>query len=851
MLSDKELKNKLKPYYQENYKQFYPAKFLEEQGFFRNVCIKTGLPFWSTDKDRKISGDPQAGNAATFIGEKNTKHKLSFVDVWKKFSELFVVNGYTPIDRYPTVARWNPTMEFTNASIAAFQPYVISGEVKPPANPLVIPQFCVRFPDLDNVGISGQHCTGFIMIGQHMFVNPDQWDQEKVFAHMFQYFTQGLGVDKNDIIFHEDAWAGGGNVGCCVEFFSKGVELANQVYMLSEQNEKGEVEDLKIKVLDMGMGMERVAWFSQATPTIYDAIYPEVVSYLCEKTNYRIDKDLQLKFVPFASKLNMDEVEDIDQAWREVADLSQIPLDQLKADVVKMSGIYSIADHTRTLLFVLNDGGLPSNSGGSYMLRVILRRCLDFISKYDWGINLNEVIDLHAKLLEPLFPELKENLETVHKIVDVEIEKYEQTKIKAKGIIQRLIDSGEVEFISEDKLIELYDSNGISPELIKNAAKEGGFNLDIPSDFFSKVAGRHEQVKQVHASESEINLDLSDLADTQALYFDDYKKLQFSAKIIKIIDNYVVLDKTYFYPTSGGQLHDLGKLADHDLVNVFKQSKFVVHELNSVEGLNIGDTVACTIDKDRRIQLAQNHSAAHILNAAAKKVLGPHINQAGAKKTVEKAHLDVTHFKAITKEEEKQIETYANDLIKNHIDVESTFLSRTEAEQKFGMEIYQGGAVPGDTLRIVDIIGTDVEACGGTHVKNTAEVEKIKILKTSKIQDGVVRITFVAGSLALNLEKGDEALLDSMSTELNCTADLIVGRVEELFSKWKKAKKNYKKKKMEEEAFQLLSTDSLESDVISDVKQILRVQPEKIIDTIKRFKTDLESFKKLNAEQFE
>ncbi|MBT3407510.1 alanine--tRNA ligase [Candidatus Woesearchaeota archaeon] len=849
MLSDKELKNKLKPFYKDNYGQFYPAKFLTSEGYHRNICIKTGLPFWSTDPNRKISGDPQAGVISEFIGKKNTKENLSFIDVWNNFKTIFEQKNYTAINRYPTVARWNPTMEFTNSSIAAFQPYVISGEVKPPANPLIIPQFCVRFPDLDNVGISGQHCTGFIMIGQHQFVKANEWNQEKVFEDIYDYLTKGLGIDKTEIIFHEDAWAGGGNVGCCVEFFSKGVELGNQVYMLSEQTEKG-VQDLKIKVLDMGMGMERIAWFSQATPTIYDAIYPEVINFLCEKANYKIDKELQMKYVPFSSKLNLDEVDDIELVWDEVSSLSGIEKNKLKSEIIKMSGIYSIADHTRTLLFVLSDGGLPSNSGGSYMLRVILRRSLDFIEKYNWNIKLNEIIDLHAKILEPLFPELKNNLEIVHKIINIEIEKYNQNKIKANSIIKRLIDSGQINFLGEDKLIELYDSNGISPSLIQHIAKQYGHSIEIPSDFFFKVSQKNEIVKQIHSTKTDINLDLTNINHTEILYYDDYKTLTFQSKILKIIDNYIILDKTYFYPTSGGQLHDLGSIEDKNVIDVMKFEKYIIHKLDNVYNLNVGDVVDCNIDKDRRMQLAQNHSGAHVLNAAAKKILGSHINQAGAKKTVEKAHLDITHFKALTKEEENNIENLANEIIKQNIYVESIFLNRNDAENKFGMEIYQGGAVPGDVLRLVNINGIDIEACGGTHVHNTSEIENIKILKTNKIQDGIVRITFITGNLAKNIDSKNDQLVNDICDLFDCSVDLIISRCEELFIKWKKVKKNFNNKKLDLDLFILNSTHQSNDDPVSKISELYRVSHDKIINTAKRFMLDLVEMEGKNKEKF-
>jgi len=179
MLSDKELKQKYKPVFWKDPDQYYATTVLKSEGYKRSICSVCKRPFWNQDSKRKVCGDPACapGESFAFIGKTPAKRSLSYVETWKEFSKMFKRFGYTPIKRYPVVARWNPTADFTIASISAFQPYVISGEINPPANPLVIPQFCLRFGDIDNVGITQSHMTGFVMIGQHMFVPPEKWDQ--------------------------------------------------------------------------------------------------------------------------------------------------------------------------------------------------------------------------------------------------------------------------------------------------------------------------------------------------------------------------------------------------------------------------------------------------------------------------------------------------------------------------------------------------------------------------------------------------------------------------------------------------------------------------------------------------
>ncbi len=744
MKSDKEVKKEFLPKFWKHPDKYYATRVLREEGFLRNICIKCKRPFWSTDPERKVCGDPLCSNEGFgFIGDSPAKRKLEYTEVWLDFAKMFKKLGYTPIKRYPVVARWNPTMEYTNASISAFQPYVISGEVEPPANPLVIPQFCLRFNDIDNVGVTESHNTGFVMIGQHMFVEPKDWDQSKVFRDIYTWLRKGLGLRTSDIIFHEDAWAGGGNFGSCMEFFSKGCELGNQVYMLYEQTSSG-FKELNIKVLDMGMGQERNAWFTQGCETIYDATFPTVVKKLLLQTGLKIDRDLLRRYVPYAGLLNLDEIENINKSWKYVAKKVGADVNELRNFILPLSGVYSIAEHTRSLLVALADGGLPSNVGGGYNLRMLARRAMMFKDKYNWDIDLSSVCEWHARYLKPLFPELLNSVEGVGEILEVEEKKYRNTKAKSVIIVEKMMHKT----VSEEDLIKVYDSHGIPPEVIKEEFKKKGKGIKIPEDFYSKVSELHKKKEQVTENARNDIIPLGGVPDTKILYYDDYKKLKFRAKVMKVSGDFVVLDQTLFYPTSGGQLHDTGKINGKEVIDVFKQGGVIVHKMEKGHSLKENQKVEGEVDWSRRLKLSQQHTATHIINAAAREVLGNHVNQAGAKKTEKKSHLDITHYLPITTEEIKRMEDEANSIVKKGIKIEKLLIPRNEAEKRFGMRIYQGGAVPGKLIRIVNIPGVDVEACGGTHLNNTREVGRIKILKTTKIQDGVDRIEFTAGEEA-------------------------------------------------------------------------------------------------------
>lgn len=835
MLTDKEVKKELKKIASKDPNKYYPTSYLKKEGFSRYKCAKCSLYFWSV-QESKLCGDPSCSGGFRFLEDNPVKKKMDYLTVWKEFSAMFNKLGYTPIKRYPTVSRWNPTMDFTIASIAAFQPYVVSGEVKPPANPLVIPQFCLRFSDIDNVGITGSHMTGFVMIGQHAFVQEKDWSQELYLSHIHNWLKRGLGLPNEEITFHEETWAGGGNLGQSMEFFSRGVEIGNQVYMLYEKTESGKKE-LPIRVLDMGMGQERNAWFSQGSNTIYEAVFPTVCKKLFSATGIKPDDKIIRKFVPYAGLLNIDEVEDIDKAWKTVASKIKVDVKELRDLIMPLAAIYSIGEHTRSLLVALNDGALPSNTGGSYNLRVLIRRALSFIKKYGWNIDLAEVCKWHAEYLKPQFPELLKNLDGVSTILHVEKSKYNNTIEKSNQIIQNLVKKE----VKEKELLTLYDSQGIAPELIAEAAEKLGKKVKIADNFYVKVAELHEKQEQKAATKKEVDLNLAGIPDTEILYYKDYKIDKFDGKVLKIIDNYVILDKTVFYPTSGGQLHDIGNLGGAKVVNVFKQGATVVHQLADKPKFKVGDKVHGEIDLTRRIQLAQHHTGTHILNAAVRRLLGNHIYQAGARKTPEKATLDVTHYQSISEEELERIEEEANKIISERIPMRSLMVPRDEAEKKYGTSIYQGGAVPGKILRIVEIPEVDVEACGGTHLGNTGEVGKLHILKASKIQDGIVRIEFVAGSAAKAETDKDKNLLKETAEILKVDLKEVPSRAKELFEKWKKAKKG----KLEDFNLKEKIKENLpEKEILHKTAKIFSTQPEHVPKTAKRFLQELEQFKK-------
>jgi len=228
-------------------------------------------------------------------------------------------------------------------------------------------------------------------------------------------------------------------------------------------------------------------------------------------------------------------------------------------------------------------------------------------------------------------------------------------------------------------------------------------------------------------------------------YSDD--PMSFDAKVLRVLDDLVILDRTSFYARGGGQEPDYGTISGSKVVDVNKHGGVILHKLAG-QLPKEGETVPCIVDEARRSNITKNHTSTHILNASSRKILGSWVWQHSAFKDVDHARLDITHHSSLTKEQEKQIEDAANEMVNQNIPVTIEYFDRGTAEQKYGFRIYQGGVVPVKSVRIVSIQDKDIEACGGTHVKKTGEIKLIKIKRTKRIQDGVVRIEFVSGPTA-------------------------------------------------------------------------------------------------------
>ena len=721
--------------------KYYNVKLFQEQGFVRKSCSKCGRFFWTLDADRTLCPD-DGTDTYSFIGEPPTSKRFDYTQSWKQVEEFFVKNNHTSVSRYPVVCRWRDDLYFTIASIVDFQRIMGSKVVfEFPANPLVVPQTCLRFKDLENVGVTGRHFSSFCMIGQHSVPNNQGYWKDECVDLDYRLLTDQFGIKKEEVVFVEDVWAGGGSFGPSLEYFVRGLELGNAVFT-EFQGELGQHTTLDQRVIDMGAGLERFAWITMGTPTAYDCCFGPINEKLFNKIGIDSDSEILRKYFTEIAK-EIDHYDDLNEVRRLAIKNAGITDSQLTKMITPMEGMYLIADHLRTLIFAITDGALPSNVGGGYNLRMMLRRINATVGKLNLKLDIDDLIDTHIDYLKDTYPELNEKREDVKQILKIESARYEESKVHMKKKAEKIREKGTP---TVDELITFYESDGITPEYLK----EVDAISEVPSSFYSKLSDLHQSEKKKAITE----LPLEKLPETETLFYKD-DPMEFEAKVIKVFDDQVVLDKTSFYARGGGQEPDHGSIAGFEVVDVDKHADIIVHKLKG--GIpNEGDTVQCKVDATRRSNITKNHTSTHIINTSARSVLGSWVWQHSAFKDDDHARLDITHHSSLNDQQVKQIEDAANKMIKENYPVKIEYFDRGTAEQQYGFRIYQGGVVPVKSVRIVSIEDKDIEACGGTHVKNTGDIELIKITKTKRIQDGVVRLEFVSGPNAFDYVKEQE-----------------------------------------------------------------------------------------------
>jgi alanyl-tRNA synthetase len=786
----------------------YQLDYFKTQGFTRKICKSCGSAFWTRDPLREICGDAPC-EPYNFIG--NPIFRPHTLDTMREaYLSFFEKQGHTRIGRYPVVARWRDDIYLTIASIADFQPFVTSGVVPPPANPLTISQPCIRLNDLDSVGKSGRHLTTFEMMAHHAFNTPDEeiyWKDRTV--ELCDQFIASIGGDITKVTYKENPWIGGGNAGPSVEVLIGGLEVATLVFMsLGRQKTEGPGYDLKgemyypmkLRIVDTGYGLERLVWASKGSPTIYDAVFPEMVSRVMSAAglSHKLEDPDYTRILALNAKYAglMDiSGTNLFNLRKKVAAAIEISPDKLDKMITPVEKVYAVVDHTRCLAYMLGDCIVPSNVREGYLARLVIRRTLRMMNELKIEEPLADLIEAQTRIIG--LNRFEQDLAVVREIVDRETEKYAQTLERGTRIVQKVAKTykAKSQRVPLSEIITLYDSHGIQPEMVKDIAAKEGAVVDLPDNFYSIVADQHSESKRETAEEdktAKYAARVQGLPPTKKLYYEQPADIEFEAVVLDIFDNYAVLDQTLFYPEGGGQPADTGTLVSSESMvrvdGVIKVGEVIFHHINGGM-ISRGDRVKGMVDEERRWSLMRHHTATHVLLHACKEILGAHIHQAGAQKGAESSRVDIRHFKHITADELHRIEVSANRMIMANQSVEIGIEDRGKAEQKYGFSLYQGGVPPGKDIRVVKVAG-DIEACAGTHCRNTGEVGILKIIRVEHIQDGIERIEFAAGIAAIYYMQHLEQIVASSADTLSVQHENLPATVSRFFAEWKDQKKD-------------------------------------------------------------
>jgi alanyl-tRNA synthetase len=369
--------------------RYYKVELFEQQGFVRKSCSKCGRFFWTLNGDRNLCPDDGL-DTYSFIGEPPTSKRFDYTQSWKQVEEFFVK---TSVSRYPVVCRWRDDLYFTIASVVDFQRVMGSKVVfEFPANPLVVPQTCLRFKDLENVGVTGRHFSSFCMIGQHSIPNSEGYWKDQCVDLDYRLLTDQFGIKKDEVVFVEDVWAGGGSFGPSLEYFVRGLELGNAVFT-EFQGELGQHTTLDQRVIDMGAGLERFAWITMGTPTAYDCCFGPINEKLFGVIGIDSDSEILRKYFTEIAK-EIDHYDDLNEVRR----------------------------------LAIRNAGISED-------------------------QLNKLIDTHIDYLKNTYPELDEKREDVKVILKLESQRYEDSKVHMKKKADKIREKGTP---TVDELITFY-----------------------------------------------------------------------------------------------------------------------------------------------------------------------------------------------------------------------------------------------------------------------------------------------------------------------------------------------------------------------------------------------------------
>ncbi len=829
--------------------------FWEESGHILKICRVTGARFWTRDISRDTCGDTNE-DPYTFIGNpiiegfENTGKDLKD-SMREVFLTFFEDKGHIRIDPYPIVARWRDDIHLTIASIADFQPHVTGGLVPPPANPLGISQPCIRLTDVAAVGRSGRHLSTFEMMAHHAFNRPKENDVvywiDQCVRYCDEMLTVSFGIDPLDLTYVENPWSGGGNAGPALEVIVGGLELATLVFMNLEEHDEGDItikginyREMDLQIIDTGYGLERFCWAAAGTPTIYEAIYPESIDWLKKASGFdqilselglSVDVDALLaELSRLAGILNIDVGTDVDSLYAKLSERIgetglEISVPELKRFTEPLSSIYAIPDHMHAICNMLGDGLVPSNSKAGYLVRMLSRRVCKMKDELSIDLSLADLGNHHMDTNMD-FSTFVQDREEVLSILSLEETRYYEMLRKGESAVRTALKNLPMDSIEvpDEALFRLSEERGLNPEMVVSIAKAAGWeDLSVRVGFAADMASRNAERTKLEskAKTKKTIFPTQGISPTIKDYYDDTRRTIFEANLIlcgklstsqleeirlspevtQTPSHFVISDRTLFYQEGGGQMGDQGSIGGVKVVDTKIEDGVIIH---LTDGPVAEKNLKGEVDWNRRKQLMDHHTAIHIVGGSARKLLGPHIWQAGSSKGARYARIDLTHHSRISRDEMDSIEDHANSIINSNKTIEKTLLPRSEADLTYGFELYQGGPPKFSEIRVVKIGDHDVQACGGTHHDQTGEIGELRIIRTSQVQDGVERLQIVAGETSREHARNQERILNESSEILGVSTDDLPAAVSRFFQEWKSQQK--KIESLEAEIIRLRTT---------------------------------------------
>ena len=718
----------------------------------------------------------------------------------EKYLSFFESKGHLRLDSFPLVPKNDPSLLLINSGMAPMKKWFLAQE-EPPRHRVTTCQKCIRTPDIERVGITARHGTFFEMLGNFSFqdyfkeevipwawefLTSDEWmaiPKDKLHISVYEeddeaydIWTKKVGVAPDHMVRlgkEDNFWEhGSGPCGPCSEiYFDRGpeygcgkptcgvgcdcdryMEIWNLVFSQFDADGKGHYERLARPNIDTGMGLERLACVMQNVGNLFEVDTVQSVLHHVEHIAGKTYK--------------------------------QDP----KTDI----SIRVITDHIRSCTFMVSDGILPSNEGRGYVLRRLLRRAARHGRML--GISrpfLVELVETVIQSSESAYPELREHDAYIKKVIGTEEANFARTIDAGMNILNNMIDRLEKahqKLLSGMDAFKLNDTFGFPLDLTKEIAAEQG--LEIDEDGFhaemkkQKERARAERLKKNISGWSE---DLFGALEAEPTVFTGYDTLTDKGTVVALSDEetltdaiatdeeakdgvLVVLDKTPFYAEMGGQVADNGLLTGPEcslrVLDVKKTPKgYYVHTCVLESGIvKVGDVLTAQVDKGYRMAIARNHTATHLLQAALREVLGDHVHQAGSYQDASITHFDFTHFSAVTPEELARVQKIVNDKIFDSMNVTVQEMPVEEAKKLGAMALF--GEKYGKVVRVVDIEGWSTEFCGGTHVKNTAQIGGFKIVSESSVAAGIRRIEAVTGRNLLIRANLQEAMLHDVANTL-------------------------------------------------------------------------------------